>query len=105
MLNFNSKKAECIFQEVFASLVIYNFTEWVTAQITIRVGKRKHTYKVNFTVAVHICRKLLIGEMHPPDVEALIAKYIVPIRPNRNYERRLSKRGKVTAINFTYRIA
>jgi hypothetical protein len=43
--------------------------------------------------------------MHPPDVEILIAKYIVPIRPGRKYERHLSKRGKETAINFTYRIA
>jgi hypothetical protein len=105
MLHYHSKKAECIFQEVFASLIIYNFTEWITAQVIIQKPKCKHTYKVNFTAAVHLCRKLLSEKMHPPDVEELIAKYIVPIRPNRNYERRLSKRGKVTAINFTYRIA
>lgn len=105
MLSFNTKKAECISQEVFASLVVYNFTEWITAHVTIQVGKRKHAYKINFTAAVHICRKLLAGEMHPPDVESLIAKYIIPIRPNRNYERRLSRRGSGLANNFTYRIA
>jgi hypothetical protein len=105
MLRFHSKKAECIFQEVFASLIIYNFTEWITAQVIIQKSTCMHTYRVNFTAAVHICRKLLSEKMHPPDVEALIAKYIVPIRPGRKYERRLSKRGKETAINFTYRIA
>ena len=105
MLHYHSKKAECIFQEVFASLIIYNFTEWITVQVIIQKPKCKHAYKVNFTAAVHLCRKLLSEKMHPPDVEALIAKYIVPIRPDRKYERRLSKRGKVTAINFTYRIA
>lgn len=105
MLHFHSKKAECIFQEVFASLIIYNFTEWITAQVIIQKPTCKHAYKVNFTAAVHICRKLLSEKMHPPDVVELIAKYIVPIRPGRNYERRLSKRGKITAINFTYRIA
>lgn len=105
LLSFHSKKAECILQEVFASLVIYNFTEWITAQVIIRKTISKHAYKVNFTVAVHMCRKLLAGKMHPPDVETMIAKYTVPIRPNRKYERRLSKRKNGAAINFTYRIA
>lgn len=105
MLHFHSKKAECIFQEVYASLIIYNFTEWITAQVIIHKSKRKYAYKVNFSAAVHICRKLLAEKMHPPDVEALIAKYIIPIRPNRKYERHLSKHSKGAAINFTYRIA
>ena len=105
MLHFHSKKAECIFQEVFASLVIYNLTEWITAQVIIQKPDCKHAYRVNFTVAVHICRKMLSEKMHPPDVEILIAKYIVPIRPNRKYERCMSKRGKDSAINFIYRIA
>ena len=105
MLHFHSKKAECIFQEVFASLVIYNLTEWITAQVIIQKPDCKHAYRVNFTAAVHICRKMLSEKMHPPDVEALIAKYIFPIRPNRKYERSMSKRGKDSAINFIYRIA
>ena len=105
LLSFHSKKAECIFQEVYASLIIYNFTEWITAQVIIRKPVSKHVYKVNFTVAVHMCRKLLAGKMHPPDVETMIAKYTVPVRPNRKYERRLSKRKNGAAINFTYRIA
>ena len=59
MLNFHSKKAECIFQEVYAALIAYNFTEWITAQVIVRESKRKHAYKVNFSAAVHICRKFL----------------------------------------------
>ena len=105
MLHFHSKKAECIFQEVYAALIVYNFTEWITAKVIVHESKRKHTYKVNFSAAVHICRKFLAEKMHPPDVESLIAKYIVPIRPNRKYERHLSKQSKGAAINFTYRIA
>ena len=105
MLHYHSKKAECIFQELFASLIIYNFTEWIAAHVIIQKSNCKHTYKINFSAAVHICKKFLSEKMHPPDVEALIAKYIVPIRPNRKYERPLSKRSKNTAINFVYRIA
>ena len=103
LLHFHSKKADCISQEIFAALVIYNFTEWITAHVIIRRGRRKHMYKANFSAAVHICRKFLAEEMHPPDVESLIAKYTIPVRPNRKYERHLTKRGKT--INFTYRIA
>ena len=58
LLSFHSKKAECILQEVFASLVIYNFTEWITAQVIIRKPVSKHVYKVNFTVAVHMCPEI-----------------------------------------------
>ena len=78
---------------------------WITAQVIIHKPKCKYAYKVNFSAAVHICRKLLAEKMHPPDVESLIAKYIVPIRPNRKYKRRLSKHSKGAAINFIYRIA
>lgn len=105
MLHFHSKKAECISQEVLASLVVYNFTEWVTAQVVIQKSHCKHTYKVNFSAAVHICRAFLAGNMHPPDVETLIAGYVVPIRPNRKFERRPSRKGKAAATSFTYRIA
>ena len=103
LIHFHSKKAECIYQEIFAALVIYNFTEWITAHVIIQKGNRKHTYKANFSAAVRICRKFLADEMHPPDVESLIAKYTIPVRPNRKYERPLSRR--VVTINFTYRIA
>lgn len=105
MLNFHSKKTECIFQEVLASLVIYNFAEWITAQVIIHRDKHKHSYRVNFSAAVHICRKFLAEKMHPPDVETLIAKYIIPIRPNRSYERHSSKHCRAAAINFTYRVS
>lgn len=105
MLNFHSKKTECIFQEVLASLVIYNFTEWITVQVIIRKDKRKHSYKVNFSAAIHICRKFLAEKMHPPDVETLIARHIIPIRPDRKFERHSSKHCRGAAINFTYRVS
>ena len=38
-----------IFQEVYAALIVYNFTEWITAQVIVHESKRKHTYKVNFS--------------------------------------------------------
>ena len=54
MLHFHSKKAECIFQEVYAALIVYNFTEWITAQVIIHKSKRKHAYKVNFSAVRNV---------------------------------------------------
>ena len=45
---------------------------------------KKYDYKVNFSVAVHICRKFLWNKCIPPDIEATIARYITPIRPGRS---------------------
>ena len=47
---------------------------------------RKHEYQVNFSLAMKICFDFLRG-VAPPDIESLISKYILPIRPERNYAR------------------
>lgn len=104
MLHFRSKKAEGILQEVYASLVMYNFTEIITSLVVLASGKRKTVYKANFSVAVHICRAFLQKEIPPPNIEAIIAKNIVPVRPDREYVRVLNKKIK-TAISFLYRVA
>ncbi|MBQ1595016.1 MAG: transposase, partial [Ruminococcus sp.] len=57
---FHSKKSEHILQEIFARLTLYNFSEFVTSHIAIRKKKRKHLYKINFSVAVYACRNLLL---------------------------------------------
>ena len=104
MLHFHSKKVEGILQEVYAALVMYNFTEIITSLIVIKSGKRKTVYKANFSIAVHVCRVFLLKEIPPPNVEAIIAKNIIPVRPDREYVRILNKKTK-TAISFTYRVA
>lgn len=59
LLHFHSKKVEYILQEIFASLIMYNFSELITSHVVIEKGTRKYEYKVNFSVAVHICREFL----------------------------------------------
>lgn len=104
MLHFHSKKVEGILQEVYAALTMYNFTEIITSLIVIKSGKRKTVYKANFSIAVHICRAFFLKEIPPPNIEAIIARNIVPVRPDREYARILNKKTK-TAISFTYRVA
>ena len=51
------------------------------------ISKTKYTYKANFSVATHICRLFYREKTTPPDLEAIIAKNLIPIRPDRHRER------------------
>ncbi len=99
---FQSKKVENITQEIFARLTMYNFCELITSHVVIQNKNRKLTYQVNFSAAVHICRKFLRGSVAPPNVEALIKKEVVPIRPGRSTPR---KTKSIKFKGFLYRIA
>lgn len=99
---FHSKKPEHILQEIFARLTLYNFSELVTFHIAIRKKKRKHIYKINFSVAVYACRNFLLGRYAPKAVEAVISKHILPYRPNLSKPRNLRS---IPPANFSYRVA
>lgn len=102
MLNFHSKKVMCIQQEIYAHLIMYNFAEMITSHVVIEKKQRKHTYKANFSVAAHMCRLFYRGKTTSPNLEAIIAKNLIPIRPNRHRERNI--KAKVFR-GFLYRIA
>ena len=102
LLHFHSKKTEFIFQEIFAALTMYNFAEVITRSVVIRQAERKYLYQVNFSQAAYICRQFFRSNISPPSVETLIAKYIVPIRPDRHNARNLAVKS---APSFLYRVA
>lgn len=70
-----------ICQEVFARLIMYNFTELITSPVIIQKADAKYAYKANFTVAVHVCRQFFLGNVSPPDVEAVIRRNVSPFAP------------------------
>ena len=102
LLNFHSKKVMCIQQEIYAHLIMYNFAEMITSYVVIKNKQRKYTYKANFSVAAHMCRLFYHEKTTSPDLEAVIARNIIPIRPDRHRQRNLN--GK-TYSGFLYRIA
>ena len=102
LLHFHAKKVEHIYQEVFARLIMYNFTELVTSPVIIQKADCKYAYKANFSVAVHVCRQFLLGNVSPPNVEALIRKHVSPIRPGRSRPRKMTVKH---AVSFIYRVA
>lgn len=102
LLHFHAKKVEYIHQEIFARLIMYNFAEMITSHVIISDSNTKLAYKANFTVAVHACRQLFLGNVSPPDVEATIRKHKSPIRTGRSRPRKMSAKH---AVSFAYRIA
>lgn len=102
LLHFHAKKVEYIYQEIFARMIIYNLTELVVSHVVMEKKDRKYAYQANFSTAVHICRQYFRGNVSPPDVETLIARLILPIRPGRSLPRNPAPRK---ATSFYYRVA
>jgi len=102
LLHFHAKKVENITQEIFARLIMYNFSELITAHVIIQKLNRKYPCKANFSVAVLVCRQFLLGNISPPDVEATICRNVSVIRTGRNNPRNLVVKH---AVSFLYRVA
>lgn len=98
---FHSKKTEHIFQEIFARLTMYNFAELITSHVTVKQKSRKHSYRINFAAAVHICREFFLKNISPSLVEGLLLQYLLPIR-NRPASPRMMRTKQ--APTFSYRI-
>ena len=81
---------------------MYNFTELITSPVITHKADNKYVYKANFTVAVHVCRQFFLGNVSPPDVEAVIRRNVSPVRPGRS---RLRISSVKHTISFTYRVA
>lgn len=99
----HSKKRMFIEQEIYAKLVLYNFCSRVSNNIKIKEKDRKYEYQLNYVRAFHIIRHYLKekGGKNPPDIESLIAKEILPIRPNRQNERKVKAKSPVS-FNYRY---
>ncbi|MCY9638640.1 transposase, partial [Paenibacillus thiaminolyticus] len=102
LTNFHAKKRESITQEIFARMILYNFAEMMTSHVVISQMEKRHPYQVNFTVAVHVCRHFLRSrdDEPPPDVEALIRKNILPIRPIRPGQQNTRKIRYKSVVSF-----
>lgn len=97
----HSKKRELIKQEIYARILLYNFSQRIIQKIKIKKKSTRYLYQVNFTRAFHIIRAFLRKKSGVPlNVESLIAKEILPIRPNRSNTRPLKPKGVVC---FNYR--
>lgn len=103
---YHAKKSDSILQEIYARMVMYNFSQLITNIAKIKRPKskkgRKFAYKINFSQFVQICREFLRNKIRCEDVIDLIEKYILPIRGGKEHPRNKSPRRE---IFFNFRLA
>ena len=104
LIAFHSKKKDCVIQEIFASLIMYNFSMLITENILIDDDKHNdYRYKINYATAIHICIAFFrCSNVSPSNLEKLIARNKCPVRPDRNAVR---KTRYHSAIGFNYRLS
>lgn len=100
---FHSKKENSVLQEVFARLIMYNFSMRITQKVPIKEKDRSYQLQVNFTQATKICLNFFKyrGKEPPYDIEATIQRFLLPIRPNRKRQRQAVS---TTVVPFNYRL-
>lgn len=97
----HSKKRKLIKQEIYARLLLYNFSQRIIAKVKItKKDRQKYEYQVNFTRAFHIIRNFLKKKGGNPPIDNLIAKEILPVRPGRANTRKVRPK---TVVCFNYR--
>jgi hypothetical protein len=104
LIAFHSKKKDCIIQEIYARLIMYNFSMLITENILIDDDKRnKYRSRVNHAVAIHICIAFFrCSNVSPSHLEKLLARNTCSVRPDRNAVR---KTRYHSAIPFNYRLS
>ena len=102
---FHTKKADCAIQEIYARLIMYNFSMMIADKVEIPEDScRKHKYLVNFSQAIRICIEYFrIQNNSPPlELQALLLRFILPERKGRSYTRKVYSQG---AKAFNYRLS
>ena len=104
LIAFHSKKKDCVIQEIFASLIMYNFSMLITENTLIDDNKHNnYHYKINYAIAIHACIKFFrSAHANPLILEELIARNKCPVRPGRVADR---KTPYHSAIGFNYRLS
>lgn len=100
----HSKQENSILQEIYARLLMYNFSMCITVKIPPKEKNLKYQLQVNFTQATNICLHFFkYRGLEPPyDIETTIRRFILPIRPNRQRQRIAVS---TSVVSFNYRLA
>ena len=90
----HSSRLGPVAMEVWARMVLYNFGSIVAAHVVESIGRkrgRKHWHRVSLAFTLKACHDFLRMDAlaRPPDLEGIIRRNTLPVRPGRKHERRL----------------
>lgn len=101
----HSKRRDFIKQEIWARMIMFNISMIIIDYVQDRKldkKEKKYEYKVNISMAIYLIRETIIIRKggKPPNLEDLIARWILPERPGRHYARNVKPHG---FVSFGYR--
>ena len=98
MVHIHSLKKEFLIQEIYAKLTLYNFSSYLAGtSVEIKPKVTKYRYVINHTQMQKNCIRFLRGLVE--DVEKMISRSLVPIRPDRKFTRNL-RRQSADTLNY-----
>lgn len=99
MVHIHSLKPDFLIQEIYGKLTLYNFSSCIANSITKRESaSNTYTYNFNHSQIQKFVRLYIIGVVK--DLEKLINRFLVPVRPGRKFKRILRRQS---AEPLTYR--
>ena len=101
LTHFHAKKRPFIQQEIFSRMTLYNFASLLRLHAVFTQPEGRHLYRVNAAFAAHIARAFLLGFVPAAKVEALITKFLLPVRPGQQKPRNTRVKRP---ISFQYRM-
>lgn len=104
LVNIHSKKEEFIKQEIFSSLILYNYCERITGVVVVKQKVENiHLYQVNYSNAFFICKDFYRSNNRDGDtIIQKIGEKVLPIRSGRADKRKIRVKG---VVSFLYRVA
>lgn len=85
LIHLHAKKPDLVLQEIFASFLIFNFTQASTWAVDTAQGASKYRCRVNFSDAVFACCAFLREPAYDP--LPLLRRKLLPVRPVRTAPR------------------
>ncbi|WP_270593421.1 IS4 family transposase [Faecalibacillus faecis] len=100
MLYFHCKKRQHIQQEIYASILFYNYANLIIQNIkkNINLKKTKYIYNINVRSALTNIRNYFRNQIKESILIRNIKKYLTPSRPDRKVQRSI-KRQSPKALN------
>lgn len=104
MIFFHTKRADCVIQEIYSHLILYNFSMLIANHISISDKKRKYKYLINYSQVIKVCMEFFrLSNNSPPfHLKTILQRFLLPERKGRSYTRKVYPQG---AKAFNYRLS
>ncbi len=106
LVNLHGKSDDFALQEIYAGLTMYNFASRIARQAIIKNRRENiYEYRVNMTMAIQLAKNFFrTPSMSGKELIDDISRYVVPVRPGRQDERKNLKRD-ASFRSFVFRVA